>query len=75
MLLTCHDFQRITWTYFMRQKSDIVALFKQFLANERVAENPSAVEAVRSHEGGESKRDFAKLCKSSIPLMARNLKG
>ena len=28
MLLICDDFSRFTWTYFMRQKSDTVALFE-----------------------------------------------
>ncbi|CAM9871733.1 unnamed protein product, partial [Ascophyllum nodosum] len=32
MLLICGDFSRFTWPYFMRQKSDTVALFEQFLA-------------------------------------------
>ena len=63
MLLICDDFSRFTWTYFMRQKSDTVALFEQFLADERVAENTSAVEVVRSDEGEECKEDFAKLCR------------
>ncbi|CAM9894135.1 unnamed protein product, partial [Ascophyllum nodosum] len=63
MLLICDDFSRFTWTYFMRQKSDTVTLFEQFLANERVAGNPSAVEVVRLDEGGEFKGDFAKLCR------------
>ena len=43
MLQICDDFSRFTWRYFMRQKSDTVALLKQFLADERVAGNPSAV--------------------------------
>ena len=47
----------------MRQTSDTVALFGQFLADERVAGTPSAVEVVRSDEGGEFKGDFAKLCR------------
>ena len=63
MLLICDDFSRFSWTYFMRQKSDVVALFQQFLADERVAETPSAVEAVRLDEGGEFKGGFAKLCR------------
>ena len=62
MLLICNDFSRFTWTYFMRQKSDAVALFEQFRADERVAGTPSAVEVVRTYEGGEIKGDFAKLC-------------
>ena len=45
----------------MRQKSDAVALFEQFLADERVAGIPSAVEVVRSDEGRELEGDFAKL--------------
>ena len=63
MLLICDDFLRFTWTYFMRQKSDEVALFEQFLADERVTVTPSAVEVVRSDEGGEFKGDFANLCR------------
>ena len=63
MLLICDDFSRFTWTYFMRQKSDAVSFFGQFLADERVAGIPSAVEVVRSDEGGEFKGDFAKLCR------------
>ena len=63
MLLICDDFSRFTWTYFMRQKSDAVTLFEQFLADERVAGIPSAVEVVRSDEGGEFRGDFAKLCR------------
>ena len=47
----------------MRQKSDTVALFEQVLADERVAETPSAVEVVRADEGGEFKRDCDKLCR------------
>ena len=61
MLLICDDFSRFTWTYFMRLKSDTVTLFEQFLADERVAGIPSAVEVVRLDEGGEFKEDFAKL--------------
>ena len=63
MLLICDDFSRFTWTHFMRQKSDTVTLFEQFLADERVAGIPSAVEVVRSDEGEEFKEDFAKLCR------------
>ena len=63
MLLICDDFSRFTWTYFMRQKSDAVTLFEQFLADERVTVIPSAVEVVCSDEGGEFKGDFAKLCR------------
>ena len=63
MLLICDDSSRFTWTYFMRQKSDTVTLFEQFLADERVAETPSAVEVVRSDGGGEFKGDLAKLCR------------
>ena len=47
----------------MRLKSDTVALFEQFLADERVAGTRSAVEMIRSDEGGEFKGDFAKLCR------------
>ena len=47
----------------MRQKSDAVALFEQFLADERVAGTPSAVEVVSSGEGGEFKGGLAKLCR------------
>ena len=36
----------------MRQKSHTVALFEQCLADERVAGTPSAVEGIRSDEGG-----------------------
>ena len=58
MLLICDDFLRFKWTYFMRLKSDtVVALFEQFLADERGAGTPSAVEVVRSDEGGEFKVD------------------
>ena len=63
MLLIFNDFSRFTWTCFMRQKSDTVALFKQFLADERVAGTPSAVEMVRLDEGWELKGDCAKLCR------------
>ena len=63
MLLICDDFSRFTWTYFIRQKSDAVVLFEQFLADERAAGTPSAVEVVRSDEGGEFKEDCAKLCR------------
>ena len=63
MLLICENFLRFTWTYFMRQKSDAVARFEQFLADKRVAGTLSAVKVVRSDEGGEFKGDFAKLCR------------
>ena len=63
MMIICDDFPRFTWTYFMRQKSDIVTLFEQVLADERVAETPSAVEVVRSDERGELKGGFVKLCR------------
>ena len=56
MLLICDDFWRFTWRYFMRRKSDTVALFEQFLADECVAGTPSAVKVVRSDEGAEFKR-------------------
>ena len=63
MLLICDDCSRFTWTCFMLQKSETVAFFKQFLADECVAENPSAVEVARSDEGGIFKKDFEKLCR------------
>ena len=63
MLLICDDFSRFTWAYFMRHKSDTVAHFDHFLAYKRVAGTPSAVEVLRSDEGGEFKEDFAKLCR------------
>ena len=47
----------------MRQKPDTVALFEEFLADERAAGTPTAVEVVCSDEGGEFKGDFAKLCR------------
>ena len=47
MLLMWGDFSRFTWTYLMRQKSDAVTRFEQFVADERVAGIPSAVEVVR----------------------------
>ena len=47
VLLICGDFSSFTWTYFMRQNSNTVALFGQFLADERVAGTPSAVDVVR----------------------------
>ena len=62
-LLICDDFSRFTWTYFMRQKSDADTLLGQFLVDERVAGIPSAVEVVRSDEGGEFKGGLAKLCR------------
>ena len=63
MLLICDDSSHFTWTYFMRQKSDVVTLFEQFLADEHVAGIPSAVEVRHSVKGGEFKEDFAKLCR------------
>ena len=81
MLLICNELSRITWTYFMRQKSDTVALFEQILADERVAETPSAVEVVRADEGGNSKEIVtnsvggATSARSSLPLAAQNLTG
>ena len=81
MLLICDDFSRFTWTYFMRQKSDTVALFEQFLADECVAGTPSAVKMIRSDEMGELKGDFVKLCRkqtsarSSLLVVVRNLTG
>ena len=63
MLLICDGFSRFMWTYFMRQKSESATRFRQFLADEHVARIPSAVEVVRSDEGGEFKGDFAKLCR------------
>ena len=47
----------------MRQNSDTVALFEQFLAEERMTETFSAVEVERLDEGEEFKGDFAKLCR------------
>ena len=61
MLLICDDFSCFTWTYFMRQKSDAVALFEQFLVDERVAGTPLAVDVVRLDDGGKFKGNFAKL--------------
>ena len=54
---------RFTWTYFMRQKSDTVALFENLLADKRLAGTPSAVEVVRSDKEGEFQGDLAKLCR------------
>ena len=62
MLLFCDHFSRFKWVYFMRQNSDIVALFQQFLADERVAGSSLAVEVVRSDEGRQFKGDSANLC-------------
>ena len=82
MLLICNDFSRFTWTYFMRQKSDTVALFEQFWADERVAGTPSAVEKwyVRMREG-RSKEILQNSvrgttsARSSLLLILRNLTG
>ena len=63
MLLICGDFSRFTWPYFMRQTSDTVALFEQFLADKRVVGKPSTVEVVRLDKGGEFKGGFARLCR------------
>ena len=59
MLLIYDDFSGFTWAYFMRQKSDTVALFEQSLADKRLAGTPSAVEVVRLDEGGKFNGDFA----------------
>ena len=40
MLLICDNFSPSTWTYFMRQKSDTVALCEQFLATNEWQEPP-----------------------------------
>ena len=61
-MLVCDDFLRFTWTYLMRQKSDKLALFEQYLVDKRMA-GPSAIELVRSDEGGDSKGNFTKLCR------------
>ena len=47
----------------MRQKSDTVACFEQCLTVERLSGTPGAIEAVNFDEGGEFKRNFAKLCR------------
>ena len=47
----------------MSQKSHTVALFEQCLADERFAGTPSAVEGIRSNEGGQFEGDFTKLCR------------
>ena len=54
MLQISDEFSRFTWTHFMRQNLHAVTLFGQ---------TPSAVEVVRSDEGGEFKGDFPKLCR------------
>ena len=61
MLQICDDFSRFTWAYFMRQTSDTVALFEQFLADECVAGTLSAVGVVSLGKGGEFKQDLSKL--------------
>ena len=61
MLLICNDFLRFTWTYFMSQQSDTVALFELCLADERVAGIPSAVEVICLEERGEFNGKTAKL--------------
>ena len=47
----------------MRQKSDTVALFEEFLADESVTGTPSAVKVVHSDKGGKFQGDLAKLCR------------
>ena len=66
----------------MRQTSDAVALFEQFLADERVAETPSAVEVVHVQmREGNSKEILQNSLggttsvRSSLPLIARNSTG
>ena len=45
------DFTRMTWVYFLRNKSDATDAFKQFLADVRADGVPSVVEVVRSDGG------------------------
>ena len=57
ILLNCGDFSRFKWAYVIRRIPDTVPLFEKLLASEHVAGTPSAVEVVRSHEGGEFEGD------------------
>ena len=72
MLLICDDFSRFTWTYFMRQKSDTVAILEQFLADARVAGNlreGNSKDILKNSEGCTAS------ARSSLPLIVRNSTG
>ena len=58
------DFSRMTWVYFMRQKSDVFAIFKKIqMFVER--QNGYLLKVLRSDRGGEyNSHEFEKFCDS-----------
>ena len=56
------DFSRFAWTYFLKKKSDVPAVFAVFLAGIRAQGTPFIVECLRSDNGKEfTKGEFVTL--------------
>ena len=61
-LIFVDDFTRMTWVYFMRQKSDVFSIFKKF---QNFVERQSGylMKVLRSDRGGEyNSNEFNKFC-------------
>ena len=61
-LMIVDGFFRFGWTYFLKEKSDVPAVFAGFLADMRARGTPSIVECLRSDNGTEfTKGEFVAL--------------
>ena len=62
LMMIVDDFSRFGWTYFLKEKSDVPAVFAGFLADIRAQGTPSIVEFLRSDNGTEfTKGEFVTL--------------
>ena len=62
LMMIVDDFCRFGWTYFLKEKSDVPAVFAGFLADIRAQGTPSIVECLRSDNGTEfNKGEFVTL--------------
>ncbi|CAN0297573.1 unnamed protein product, partial [Scytosiphon promiscuus] len=65
LMMIVDDFSRFGWTYFLKKKSDVPAVFGKFLSDIRALGTPSVVECVRSDNGTEfTKAEFVTLLDS-----------
>ena len=62
LVIIVNDFSRFGWTYFLKEKSDVPAVFAGFLVDILAQGTPSIVESLRSDNGTEStKGEFVTL--------------
>ena len=53
LMMIVDDYSRLAWTYFLKKKFDLPAVFGGFLTDIRAQSNPCAVESLRSDNGTE----------------------